>query len=142
MVTEAEGAAPHETGGMLLGYIVDEAGEPQAVIEMVIGPGPRAKHERTRFIPDGRWQQAELEEIYSSPGPTTYVGDWHTHPGGGPSPSHRDARTASSIARRRRARCPHPLMAILTDDKGAWSLTVHCYGRGALYKVTDTRFFG
>lgn len=38
MVTEANDLAPLETGGMLLGYVVEHEGLPEAVIGQIIGP--------------------------------------------------------------------------------------------------------
>lgn len=132
MTGEAARAYPDETGGMLLGYL-STAPRCEAVVELVIGAGPKAKHGPTRLVPDGRWQQRQLEGIYLSHPTATYLGDWHSHPAGAGQPSHRDLRTAQAIARRRRARAPNPLMAIVRiGDDRSWALAVYVYENGSL----------
>lgn len=116
MLAEAGSREPLETGGMLLGWQGpdDRAG---IVVARVLGPGPRAKHRRTRFVPDDRWQRRALAELYERSGRVLrYLGDWHSHPGGGSAPSARDLRTAKKIARRRSARVAAPLTLILAGS--------------------------
>lgn len=91
------------------------------VIAVVIGPGPAAKHEPTRFVPDGAWTDDQVAEVYASSGRLiTYVGDWHSHPAGSTSLSWRDTRTLKSIAGRPAARCPQPVMLIAAGTPGDW----------------------
>lgn len=102
-----------ETGGMLLGYCT-AAG---VVVADAIGPGPRAERTPSWFLPDDEWQQDELARRYAASGRThTYLGDWHTHPGGVPSPSRTDRGTLAKIAAHRPARQPAPLSAVLAPD--------------------------
>lgn len=102
-----------ETGGMLLGY----RNGPDIVVTGSIGPGPRAARTPTSFLPDGPWQEAELARAYADSGRThTYLGDWHTHPGGIPALSRTDRRTLTRTAAHRPARQPTPLSAILAPD--------------------------
>lgn len=49
MGSEASGAYPNETGGLLVGYIAPPT---DIVVQSVIGPGPNTCHERARFRPD------------------------------------------------------------------------------------------
>jgi len=103
---------PNETGGILMGWwSADDHG---ATVRSVIGPGPKAQHGRYTFIPDDEWQEREVARLYQESGRTlSYLGDWHTHPYGIPTPSIRDRRTLCRIARHRAARAPQPLMLIL-----------------------------
>lgn len=135
LTREADDKAPDETGGMLLGYISNERDNPEAVIEAVIPPGPRAKHEPYRFEPDGPWQRGELERIYYESPSATYLGDWHSHPDGGGLPSRRDRRTARAVARRRRARAPNPLTVILYGKPSAWKIECLCLVRREFERV-------
>ncbi len=129
MLTAANDLSPLETGGMLLGYTVEREGVPEAVIDQIIGPGPAALHGRTRFVPDGRWQRYELAAVFAdSCGTTTYLGDWHSHPGGSSAPSALDLKTARAISTTRRARTVHPLMTIVHQGEGgSWALAVYRY---------------
>ena len=105
-----------ETGGVLLGWRDSH----NVVVEHVIGPGPGARHERMSFQPDASWQQARIAQLYEQSGRRlSYLGDWHTHPGGSPVPSRRDDRTLQHIASSSEARCPDPVMVIMGDAGGS-----------------------
>lgn len=99
-----------ETGGMLLGYWSDDT----VVVTACIESGPRAERGALWFEPDQEWQTARLAEVYQASGrTTTYLGDWHSHPGGAPYPSWRDRRTLRAVRRSPGARAPRPLMLIV-----------------------------
>lgn len=119
---EGERMYPLETGGILMGYWVIPLRE--VVITDVIGPGPNAQHDIKHFIPDADYHDAEIAERYNNSGRIiTYLGDWHTHPGGGSYLSHRDRTTLRAIAKYSAARAPAPLMAILAGGP-RWRLVV------------------
>jgi integrative and conjugative element protein (TIGR02256 family) len=122
---------------MLLGYISPASPPDEVVIETVIGPGPGACHYASRFEPDAAWQQSELARSYEDSGRvTTYLGDWHTHPGGLTLPSRRDRRTARAIARTAGARMPSPLMLILAStEKGDWRFAAYRDANGTLSRI-------
>lgn len=102
---------PYETGGLLMGWSDGSA----ALITHVVGPGPDAIHRRYSFTPDHVWQAGEVARIYDGSGRTsTYLGDWHSHPGGRAVPSVRDWCAAVTIGRSRAARCATPLMLIVS----------------------------
>jgi len=111
---ESQHSAPLETGGVLLGFV--DADAPFAVEVLAqAGPGPDAEHRRHRFVPDSAWQTARIADVYSRSGRViTYLGDWHSHPGGSAWPSRLDRRTAARIARSKAARAPRPLMLIVS----------------------------
>ena len=109
---EAIGRAPCETGGVLLGYWPGNGRD--CVVTHVTGPGPNAIHCETRFAPDHEYQIAEIERLYQQSGRRLYyLGDWHSHPGGGGELSKQDRRTLRTIARSRTARASRPVMVIL-----------------------------
>lgn len=122
MRVEADHKAPNETGGILFGYWIDRFGE--VVVSAVIGPGPDAEHEPSHFRPDSEYQEDELARLYEEYGRLhTYLGDWHTHPGGGAYLSRKDRRTLGRIARYEPARSPFPIMAVMAREEGDWTVT-------------------
>lgn len=117
MVYEAELTYPLETGGILMGYWV----ESDIVITHGVGPGTHAVHKSNGFRPDVNFHEAEIARIYEeSSRLSTYLGDWHTHPGGSASLSWRDKRTMRRIANSPEARCVMPLMTILAGHELDW----------------------
>lgn len=116
IVAEADRRHPLETGGVLLGYRAKEGRE--FVVTHTIGPGPKAVHKRGRFVPDHRYQLAEIARLYAEQSrleshALAYLGDWHTHPGSGAYLSGRDRMTLRRIALTKSARAPQPVMLIL-----------------------------
>ena len=113
MTTEADRAAPDETGGVLLGYVTGDA----IVVTSVVGPGPQARHAAEAFVPDYEYQEREIARLYEAAGRTLrYLGDWHTHPGAAAYMSRRDRATIGRIARHADARAAAPAMVILGRD--------------------------
>jgi len=135
MEEEAGRHAPDESGGVLLGYAGRD--DPRVVTVLFqVGPGPDAVHLPHRFEPDGPWQEREIAAISErSGGVATYLGDWHSHPGGSGRPSGLDRSTARQIARTSEARCPHPLMVILAGGQDNWEIAAHRLGRWRLRSV-------
>jgi len=108
---------PCETGGVLLGRHLPDQG---VAVEIVIGPGPKARHEPRIFEPDTEWQRRLVAEAYATSARTlSYLGDWHSHTSGNLLASVQDWRAALSIARFPEARCPAPIMLIVGDGQGA-----------------------
>jgi integrative and conjugative element protein (TIGR02256 family) len=97
---------------VLLGYWAQHPSAP--VITAAIGPGPRAVHEKHRFVPDYDYHEQEIARQYLlADGALQYLGDWHTHPGQAGDLSTKDYTTLARIAYSRRARAPQALMLIL-----------------------------
>jgi integrative and conjugative element protein (TIGR02256 family) len=124
LLLEARRCAPLETGGVLLGW----RDATDVCVTNIIGPGPRATHDRTSFMPDADWQAEQVALLYSQSGRRlAYLGDWHTHPGAAPIPSARDRKTLRVISRHRPARCPNPIMVILgqVHEGERWTTAGH-----------------
>lgn len=96
-------------------------------VRAAVGAGPEAIHERTTFEPDQRWQESEVERVWRLDPTLEYLGDWHSHPGGGTSPSRSDRAVLHVIASSPAARCPSPVMLIIavTADR----LKLGAFGR-------------
>lgn len=122
---EADRTYPNETGGVLLGYWATSYTE--VVIMDMVGPGLKACHQRSCFVPDAEFQEAELAQRYlRAPERSAYLGDWHTHPEGQPKLSCRDLHTARQIATYKDARAPVPLMGVMAFNT-VWDLSVWRY---------------
>lgn len=127
-----------ETGGMLLGYWQED----DVVVTCASGPGPVAQRGRTWFHPDQEWQTDYLARIYTATCRTiTYLGDWHTHPGGSAKPSRTDRKTMRAVRREPAARQPRPLMAIVGPGSGSppvlWCLLGWRGPTALTYRVFD-----
>lgn len=89
-----------------------------------IEPGPRARHARSGFEPDQKWQTEKIAQHYAASGRIeTYLGDWHTHPdalAGGL--SQQDKRTLLRIAQHAKARAAKPLMVVLCGGPSDWEI--------------------
>ena len=126
MSREAQRSHPDESGGVLMGY-TDRTDQNLISVTSQIGPGPNAMHRPHRFEPDADWQRDEVARCYEQSGRiATYLGDWHSHPGGSARPSRLDRKTARSIARSPEARLPNPLMVILAGSE-AWAPQAYRY---------------
>ncbi len=116
---------PNETGGVIIGYWEKQYEE--AVVIQITGPGLKANHQLHSFIPDNKYQEAEIAKYYQNSGRLhTYMGDWLTHPYGNVSLSNTDRRTLRRIAKYKDARLPIPLMAIIGGSSNS-ILKVWCY---------------
>ena len=102
---------PRETGGPVFGY--ENYGE--LVITRAFPPGPKAWHLPWLYRPDREAVQTAIDDIFQEThGQERWIGSWHTHPLGRPSPSLLDRRTARQVAAEKAVGCPEPLMLIQT----------------------------
>lgn len=119
---EIDATFPQESGGVLMGQ---QRPQGEICVDEVVGPGPNARHQRYSFEPDLDWQRARIAERYArTGGKSTYLGDWHSHPGashGGL--SNTDRKALKTIIRAPEAQCPRPLMIIFWGAPDAWFLS-------------------
>jgi hypothetical protein len=59
----------------------------------------------------------------ASGGQVTFLGDWHTHPGGPPFPSARDRRALEQLAKEPEYQTDTPLIAIVANPRWPWRET-------------------
>ena len=119
IIDEVDRMFPLETGGILMGCSLADGGYE---ITEVIGPGPRARHTRTMFNPDHDYQVHQVSTIYhASRRRFTYLGDWHSHPGGGPHLSSLDRVALGVISTSPFARCCAPLMLLVVGGP-SWNM--------------------
>jgi integrative and conjugative element protein (TIGR02256 family) len=108
-----------ETGGALFGWESDGA----LVVACASGPGTRAKHRPRRFEAHRATTAAVMRAVaVSSQCRYGYLGTWHTHPRGAPSPSWLDSETAGELAAQDDLLLPRPLLLILSTTGQAWTV--------------------
>ena len=124
MLLEAAARGRVETGGILIGT---SCADGTAVVSHVVGPGPKAVHQRDGFIPDHDYHDRELARIYAESGRKVhYLGDWHTHPEGEPFLSPLDRHTLAFMAMSESIRVPRVFMLIWGDAAGEWEGRAWC----------------
>jgi integrative and conjugative element protein (TIGR02256 family) len=145
MGTEAQRRSPLETGGVLMGYWAED--QSGVVIADVVGAGPRAVHRRAAFTPDHVYQEREIARIYKESGRRiTYLGDWHSHPGGPMMLSVVDRLTQIRIGLHETARAPRALMAIVAGGPpwtlGVWQLVRRKWWTSRCIRLDVVEFSG
>jgi integrative and conjugative element protein (TIGR02256 family) len=117
---------PWEVGGWLLGYSDEEA---NSLVLTHATPPSRGTPFFVRI--SGRHHRPYFDQAWSATsGLITFVGDWHTHPGGHPTPSERDEAAMRQL---------HS-----DPDYGEGPLLTAIAGTGrwpGRRRLTDTRFF-
>jgi integrative and conjugative element protein (TIGR02256 family) len=83
-----------ETGGILLGH----GPSPDGLISVthVGDPGPAAERRADFFLRDLHHSRRLAASAWLADG-SDWIGEWHTHPAGGPQPSTRDLHTYTRI---------------------------------------------
>lgn len=125
-----------ETGGLLIGYVIDQ----KAIVMRITGPGPNAERTATIFRRDVEFVQAELNRAAVELGDKgQYLGEWHSHLVRHPQPSALDIQSLFAISRAPNylTRCPVSVIAGLNpatghvDEISAWSFPV----QGRMYPI-------
>jgi integrative and conjugative element protein (TIGR02256 family) len=93
----AAAADGRETGGILLGH---HHARPQPTLDVVHAgdAGPGAVRQAATFRRDVPYAQALADLAYRIDG-SIWIGEWHTHHGGPPRPSHRDVTSYRRVLR-------------------------------------------
>lgn len=113
-------AGPREVGGWLLGYWTGD--DRHLVVTHATPPGPKGSIGGVRV--SARGHRARFDEAWTvSSGDVTFLGDWHTHPGGPVEPSDTDRRALSKLASNSDYGTPRPLMAIAETPRWPWRQT-------------------
>lgn len=110
---------PYECGGVLVGRFRSSDGTP--VIHDCSAPPADSKAHRTHFERGTEELQVYLNSQFSMG--FQYVGEWHTHPSGSPTPSFVDRRTMFRIGCDHSYQMPRPILLIAggTPSSG-WSV--------------------
>lgn len=104
-------ARPYEIGGWLLGYWTAD----RSSVAVTAGTPPGRRGTPFGITIDGRHHRRRFDEAWQgSGGLVTFVGDWHSHPGGPSVPSRRDERAARLVAVDPDFGTPQPILAIVS----------------------------
>lgn len=127
MIGASSKAGRSETGGILIGRYGVEGWHADVVEATPKPPGSRAGWFWFQRAPNGlasllkdRWQLG-----------FHYLGEWHYHPGGAPTPSTPDVRAMQKIARDAAYHCPAPILLIVGGSaKTGWTLSATLFREG------------
>ena len=123
IIEEASRWKDLETGGVLAGYATNN----DIVVTNIVGPGPKAKHNKMSFIPDNKYHNEQMANIYKASNQIeAYIGDWHTHPNSIAYLSDRDKTTLRKIGTYKKARLPSPLMLVLGTSNMEMKIWIYC----------------
>jgi integrative and conjugative element protein (TIGR02256 family) len=105
---------PWEVGGWLLGYWTEA--RCALVVTHATPPGGRGTPLGVTITAKGH--QRRFDQAWArSAGLVTFLGDWHTHPGGPATPSHQDRKTMRQLADDPDYQTPQPLIAIIANPR-------------------------
>lgn len=103
---------PWEVGGWLLGF----ADGDELVVTHATPPGAPGSPLHVRI--SGRGHRPHFDRLWDETGGVvTYLGDWHSHPGGPAAPSDRDRRAVQMIASDPDFATPRPLIVIAATPR-------------------------
>lgn len=122
---------PKETGGILIGKYSSNLQRAQVTI--VTEAPADSKSGRTWFHRGTNGLQQLLEEVWEKKR-EFYLGEWHFHPGGVPTPSIHDIIEMNRISKNKAYNCPEPILIIagnpLPDE---WMLGSYVFVDGKKY---------
>jgi len=120
---------PLETGGILMGFY--DSNFRQATIELTVSAPADSVHGYTSFDRGTQGIAEKIAEANQKNPLLHYVGEWHSHPNGNPSPSSTDAWQMQKFALGRHHGAQTPLLLIvggILPDKLQWHFSVHRLG--------------
>lgn len=127
-VTLARRTFPREVGTALVGSYSDDG--TQATVTGVAPLSPDSKGSRFRFQRGVQGLRDFFSRLFRlSRGTVHYVGEWHSHPGGAPTPSRTDDNNMQEIADAPSALCPECILVILGLTTDESSTGVYVYSR-------------
>lgn len=103
---------PWEIGGWLLGYRRGDT------IVVTHATAPRSRGTPFGVTISARGHRPAFDRLWeATQGRVTFLGDWHTHPGGPAQPSARDHAAAAQIADDADFKTPRPLVVIVATPR-------------------------
>lgn len=121
--------APLETGGTLVGTISKD--RRRAEVRLALhAQGPAKRGRLSFFRPPDSLDRTLLSVLKDRPS-MQYIGEWHTHPGGEPTPSTQDSRALREIATAQQTPTETPILLIVGRTfAGQQDVGVFLFGPG------------
>ena len=116
-----------ETGGVLVGKYSEDH-RTARVIEALSAPSD-SKAGPTWFARGVKGLNSKLRRRWSS-GREYYLGEWHYHPAGTPTPSTCDTLQMQSISRSGKYECPEPVLLIVGGTPPQLEIRSYVFPRG------------
>jgi integrative and conjugative element protein (TIGR02256 family) len=110
MLDLCRSAYPDETGGILVGYYT--AAQDCAVVTRASEAPPDSGRGKSWFVRGTSGLQRWLDGLWRGQR-HHYLGDYHSHPGGDPSPSIKDLAQLEEIANDEPRKCPELLLILI-----------------------------
>jgi integrative and conjugative element protein (TIGR02256 family) len=105
---------PWEIGGWLLGYWSED----RMALVVTHATPPAARGTPFAVTISGKGHRQRFDQAWhATDGVVTFVGDWHTHPGGPAIPSSTDAKAARQLATDPDYGTQRPLLAIVANPR-------------------------
>lgn len=116
---------PKETGGILIGKYSPNL--KLAKVTIVTGAPDDSKSGRTWFQRGTNGLQRLLDDVWETQG-AFYLGEWHYHPGGAPTPSTHDIAEMDKISKNITYNCPEPILLIVGSTlSNDWNLGAYVF---------------
>lgn len=131
MAAHCKKAWPNEIGGVLIGRY--NSARSLAQVTQAEPPTADSRGGRTWFHRGSQGLRQLLTSLWDRPEEQReyYLGEWHYHPDGAPSPSPKDRTQMQILAEDPDCHCPEPLLLIIGGSpKRGWSLGVFVFPRG------------
>lgn len=122
---------PNEFGGFLIGYYSDD--KKQLHITDHILP-IKYKGTPTLFERESISTTSELQRFYAMNPQKYYVGEWHTHPHGSPSPSITDFRAMKEISEDAEVAIKNPVLIIIGRNYTVDNIGVFAFFENKLFR--------
>lgn len=124
-------AVPNETGGIIIGKYTKPLD--CAVVEKVTGPPKDSKYGRTWFKRGVEGLQDILNNFWKRN--QFYIGEWHFHPNGEPSPSDKDKLQLKTISKLEDYNCLAPVLIIIGGNlPDSWSIRTFVFPKETTYQ--------
>jgi integrative and conjugative element protein (TIGR02256 family) len=119
-------AAPNETGGIIVGKYTKPLD--CAFVEKIVGPPKDSKFGRTWFNRGIDGLQDTLNKLWKRN--QFYIGEWHFHPNGEPSPSDKDKTQLKTISKSEDYNCLAPILIIIGGNlPDCWNIRTFVFPR-------------
>lgn len=133
-IGEAERCFPKETGGILLGQIRAVDGAP-ILTKCSLAP-PDSMSGRFVFRRGIIGIESLLQEEFEKG--LSYIGEWHSHPGGGQEPSSTDIFTMTKVRTKHDFPLRTPVLLIVSGSPGNWRASFTNHHRLCIFKRYGT----